>query len=322
MIRKTYNSNIPNYEFLSDMDIRKLRSIIAVADRGTFHAAADALGLTQSAVSQHVKALEEELDVRLFDRTEKPVGVTERGRMLVEKARAIVAMCEDTVSSVSGDRLSGLLMLGVMRSAVAKRLIDVLAILRRRYPQLDIRVVSEDTGDLAKGVASGRLDAAIMPSEVETDASLVWMPYEEESLAVISPVGTKGRTDAELLSGNPYIHFSRRSAIAAKIDNEIRRRAIPVETAMEIDFFPAIRFLVASGLGVSVVPQQMVDQPLLDAVQSVPFGEPTLVRTIGIIEKRTNPKSAIVHALRRELWMAAGSPKIGSHDFIPVKTVQ
>lgn len=296
------------------MDFRQLRTLVAIADYGSFVAAADAIGLTQSAVSQQIKALETELRVELFDRSARPSVLTAHGKTFVDRSRQVIAICEDAVYAVSGDRLAGTLSLGVMRMELTGNLAPVLAILRSRYPRLRIGVSTEDAAEMVTGVNTGRLDAAIVPGDVVTDRTLRWMPYTVEPLMVIMPAGVTGDRDDMVLEGNPFIHFSRRLPIAQTIDGEIQRRGIQVTPEMEIDSFTAIKTLVEHGLGVSVVPKQAVERPFPDGVISLPFGDPPLSRSIGIIEKVASPKSAIVSALYAELRRA-------SHPFLPADIV-
>jgi len=293
------------------VDIRQLKTLIAIADHGTFGAAADAVGLTQSAVSQHVRSIEGDLQIKLFDRTQRPPMLTVQGQALVESARQLVSSYDEIVHSLAGGRLTGTLHLGVMRTSVTGGLPEALVSLRERFPELRIHVITGDTSELPGMVLAGRLDAAIIPDQVE-GSECRWKPFALEPMRVIAPDWAEGVTDREILENYPYIRFSRPVPSGRSIDQEIRRRDIRVSEVMATDSFAGIMVMVASGLGVSVMPQQIGDPPFPEGVRHVAFGDPPIIRTVGIIDKRGGGKSQLVDALHDELWRLSGYPDFGA----------
>jgi len=294
------------------LDIRQLKTLIAIADHGTFGGAADAVGLTQSAVSQHVRAMENDLQIKLFDRAQRPPKLTAQGQTLVEAARKLVLQYEQIVSNLSGGRLTGSLHLGAMRTAPSGALPEALAVLRERFPELRIHVLTGDTKELPGMVLTGRIDAAIIPDQADLTREYRWMPFAVEPMRVIAPAYAEGATDRELLESYPYIRFSRPVPSSHTIEHEIHRRDIKVSEMMAIDSFAGIVEMVAHGLGVSVVPQQVKERPFPDGIRHIPFGDPPVSRTIGLIDKRNGGKSQLVDALHDELWRLSGSPSFSS----------
>jgi len=289
------------------LDIRHLKTLIAIADHGTFGSAGRAVGLTQSAVSQQVQVIEEHLMVKLFDRTMRPPVLTTHGVTLLEGARRIICEYERVISSVAGDQLSGNLMLGAIRTSFTGVLPKALSILRERYPRLRINVKTEDSRDLVSMVTTGRLDAAVIPSERMLTEGLHWLPFTIEPLKVIAHKETRGGIDKELLERYPYLRFNRDVPIAHMIDDEIHRRNIQVAEEMHIDTFAAIIHMVSHGLGVAIVPEQAIDEPFPQSVRTVPFGNPPLQRVIGIIHQETSAKIRVIEALHDELCRYSGS---------------
>lgn len=290
------------------VDIRQLKTLIAIADHGTFRGAADAVGLTQSAVSQHIRAVEDDLQLRLFDRSQRPPKLTVQGQTLVEAARKLVDEYERIVSNLSEGRLVGALHLGAIRTAPFSALPEALVVLRERFPELRIHVLTGDTTELPGMVMTGRIDAAIVPGEANLPREYRWMPFAVEPMWVIAPIHAEGATDRELLEGYPFIRFNRPVPSAYAIEQEIRRREIQVSEVMAIDSFAGIVEMVTHGLGVSVVPQQSYYRPFPPGIRHVAFGEPPISRTVGIIDKRGGGKSLLVDALHAELWRLSGSP--------------
>ncbi len=290
------------------MDIRHLKTLIAIADHGTFGEAGNAIGLSQSAVSQQVRTIEDRLNVKLFDRTVRPPALTVRGITLLEGARRIVREYERITSSVAGDHLTGNLVLGAIRSSITGALPKALSILRERYPALRVHVKTEGSSDLVSMVTAGRLDAAVIPGERPLTEIIHWLPFTVEPLKVIAPEGAKGSTDKELLENYPYLRFKRDVPVAHLIDDEIRRRNIQVTEEMQIDTFAAIERLVSHGLGVAIIPEQAADKTFPPNVRAVSFGDPPLERRIGIIHREGSTKLHVIRALHRELWRSSGAP--------------
>lgn len=289
------------------MDVHHLKTFIAIAEYGTFGAAGKVVGLTQSAVSQQIKAIEEHLNVNLFDRTVRPPALTVHGVTLLEGARRIVKEYEITVRATKGERLSGNLVLGAIRTSFTGALPKALSNLRERYPQIRIHAQTLDSPDLVSMVTTGRLDAAIIPNGIPLKDDISWIPFAVEPLVVISNMEIRGKSDKEVLENAPFIKFSRKVITAGLINEELHKRKINVHTEMNIDSFAGIIRMVAHGLGVSVVPEQAQGDPFPAHIQKIPFGKPQINRILGIIYQKDSPKRSIVSALYNELYEICGT---------------
>ena len=283
------------------MELRYLKTLIAIADHRTFVAAGEAMGLTQSAVSLHVKALEQELGTRLFDRSRRPPVLNAHGRTLVERAREIVDLCAQISEGFARDELSGVLDLGAMGTSLTGVLPMALASLQASHAGLRIRVTGGLSAELAAAVAKGELDAAMVTEPTQLATGLSWHAVVREPLMVIAPVGTAGDTDRALLESRPFIRFKRHAWAGRLIDTHLRDRRINVNQGMEIDSLEAISLMVSHGLGVSVVPERCLDEPFPPNVRKLPFGDPPLHRVVGLVERTSNPRAHLIKALYREL---------------------
>jgi DNA-binding transcriptional LysR family regulator len=290
------------------MDIRHLKTFVAIADYGTFGAAGEAVFLSQSAVSQHVRIIEEFLGFKIFDRTVRPPALTAPGAVLLEGARKIVKEYDSITRNLTGDGLSGRLSLGTIRASFKGALPKALAILRHRYPQLRIHVQTAVSTDLIPSVESGRLDAAIIPSGTTVKKNLCWLPYTNESLVVVADINTKGNTDIELLENSPYIKYFSHSTAAIMIDKEFLRRDIQVNSRIDIDALEPIIRMVEHGHGVSVLPEPVGGEPFPPNIRKIPFGDPPLKRQLGIIYQKSSTKEKIISVLHNELFKLSGSP--------------
>ena len=143
------------------MSLRALRTLAAIAQHGSFARAAEAVCLTQSAVSLHVRTLEEAFNAPLFDRSRRTPTLTEAGRRAVERAREILAIYDGIAGELGeGGELAGRLRIGAIQTALAGVLPAALAALRRQHPRLRVQVYSGMSAELASRLDAGELDPA------------------------------------------------------------------------------------------------------------------------------------------------------------------
>ncbi|MBV1866641.1 MAG: LysR family transcriptional regulator [Marinosulfonomonas sp.] len=283
------------------MDIKHLKTLVAVADYRTFGAAADARGMTQSAVSQQIRSMEDQFQVQLFDRTTRPPTLSPSGAKLVTNSREIIRLYDLALRELTGESLSGTLQIGAMRTTLTGVLPEALAILHEKYPDLNIKVTTGNAVDLAAHVRSGQMDAAIIPSETPEIGDLHWHQVSREPLMIIAQKSLAGQDGRSLLESQPYIRFSRSVPIAAIIERKLNAYGIRYSADMQIDSFAAIQLAVSHGLGVSIVPKQAIENPFPDNVISMPFGDPPLTRDIGIVINSGSQKGKLTKALEVEM---------------------
>ena len=279
------------------MELRQLRTLIAIADFGTFAAAADAIGLTQSAVSLQIKGLEDEIGTELFNRRHRPPVLNEKGHKIIEQARKVLDMCEEITRQSGNIKLEGTLNFGAVPTSIASILPPALVMMRERHPKLHIRVTNGLSAELAAAPRSGEIDAAIVAEPAKLADGLIAKPIAREPLLVIAPPHTKGETDKELLEGGSFIQFSRRAWTGQQIDRFLTDRNIQVNHGMEIDNLDAIGRMVSFGLGVSVVPLPRTGSKILDGLKWLPFGDPPMHRTLVMIERQSSPQTQLIQAL-------------------------
>ncbi len=281
------------------MSLRALRTLLAIAQHGSFARAADAVHLTQSAVSLHVRGLEEEFNASLFDRSRRLPVLTEAGHLAVERAREILAIYESIASDLGdGSELRGRLKVGAIQTALAGVLPKALARLSLEQPNLRINVSSGMSAELATRIESGELDAAITTEPVKPHPSgLVSTALYQEGFWVIFPAHLAGSDCRRILQENPFIRFDRRAWAGRTIERELRRSRIKVQTSMELDSQDAIIQMVASGLGVAVIPLSSRDVSHLDGVLRLPFGDPHQMRRVVLLEREDRPAGRLVKAL-------------------------
>lgn len=267
------------------MNLRHLETLLAIAETGSFAAAADRVGVTQSAVSMQMRALEQVLAVELFDRARRPPVLSERGRALLGPAREVLRAAEDLTAAASGATLRGRLRLGVIPTAATGLVPDALTLLAARAPDLQIRVESGLSVDLIRRVSQGVLDAAMVTETGRPERGLLVRPILEEPLLVVAPLAAAGPPARVLLRSLPFVRFNRRTGVGRVIDATLRRDRIAVTETMELDSIEAILAMVGRGLGVAVAPAGSVVGPVAATVHALPFGEPPVLRRVGLLER-------------------------------------
>ncbi len=285
------------------MDLRKLGTLVAVAEYGSFSRAAQAVNLTQSAVSQQMSDLEAQLRLPLFDRSCRPPRLTRVGRMYVETARAILDAHALFLERNSRTEISGTLTIGAVRSALTAGLPEALHALKSNHPRLSLRLVGSGrlTTELIQEVRSGRLDAALVVDPPADNRDLLWKSYAVERFYVIAPPGTPGLTDDEVLSAAPYLRFVPILPGEREIDAVLERKGLKLVPEMELDTFEAIVLMVGAGLGAGIVPGLYVPRARVQNMRVLPFGDIGLTRELGIVMRRQEKKRELIDLLHATL---------------------
>lgn len=276
-----------------------MESLVAIAEHGSFSKAAKAVNLTQSAVSQQIRELENLLGVPLFNRDTRPPKLTRHGRAYVETARAMLALHRSFIETHCHADVRGTLVVGTVRSALTGVLPTALRSLKQTFPHLTLRLINSGrlSNDLTQDVQTGQLDAALIVGPPEADGDLFWRSYAMERFFVIAPADVPGTTDVDLLSGGPYLRFIPNLPIERRIDREIEKRNLDIVPEMELDTFESILLMVSAGLGVGVVPELYIRGAALERIRAVPFGDASFYRELGVITLRRSKKMPLVEAL-------------------------
>lgn len=279
------------------MDVKTLYTLVTIADRGSFAEASKALGISLSAVSTQMRLLEEELGSKLFDRSRRPPVLTEKGLYLTGRARELIDHWESLSDSLKREATGAILKLGAVHTAVSGIVPPALRQLQRQEQGVEIRLTTGLTHELEIAVLRGEVDAAVVSEPEVARSELEFHLIIEEPLVVIAHAEMKGDTDQELLQGNPYVRFNRLARVGRMVQNEFDKRQIRVESTMEIDSLEGAIAMVANGLGVSVVPDRGTMTEFPASIRTVPFGNPPIVRRLGLLLARGNPRVQFSHLL-------------------------
>ena len=245
------------------MEIYQLRTFLAVARCQHLTRASEQLHLSQPAVSKHIKALEEELGLSLFERT--PTGV-----LLTKSGRDILSLAEVTLSSAVAltnkavqlrGEVAGIVRLGTIIDPDSLRLGDFLARMLRWHPMIDIRLQHGISGDILHQVRSGELEAGYYLGKVE-DPSIAAVELRQVVYVVIAPptwasklVGATVHDLASLPWIGPHVHSSQHR-IFHKIFGDAG--IAPPAVAIEVDQEASMVSLVKSGVGLCLMREEVI----------------------------------------------------------------
>lgn len=282
-----------------------LRTLIAVEEHGTFSAAADAVFLTHAAVSQQMKALEEQWGVAIFDRSHRTPELTPTGRALLAKAREVVAAYDNIVPSVIGDSgLKGVLSLGAVPTTLTGLVPLTIARLKSTYPDLNVSVVPGLTLGLIQQIERGSIDLAIVSKPNFVPRNLEWRDIAEEPMELLVSAQTTSDDPVHLLNSEPFIRFSRHAVVGAMIETWLQKRNITVQESMELEGLEAISSMVMFNLGVSIAPRPCVSMTPLPIKRLKLPGAKDFVRTLGIIFRTDSVKTRAIWELHENLLEA------------------
>ena len=285
------------------MTLTELRYVVAVAETRHFGRAAERCFVSQPSLSASVKNLEEELGVQLFERGKRGVFLTEAGEQIIAQARRALEEAErvKAVARQGRDPLKGVLRLGIIHTVAPYLLPDLVGALRKAAPGMPLDVEENMTAALDRMLRAGELDAVVLALPYEGPGIEV-APLYEEVFEVVAPAKhalarRKSIAVEELDAGEllllPVGHCFRDQVLDAC--NEFSR---PPEPGRQGNSLETLRSMVASGLGVTVLPATALTSRYANPlVKAIGFTNPRPVRRIALAWRRGFHRQAALERL-------------------------
>jgi DNA-binding transcriptional LysR family regulator len=285
------------------MDMKALKYMLSVEETGSMTAAARAHYVTQPAVSIQLRKLQEELGTVLFEVVGREIRFTQAGRRVLDYARRISSLERELEGEISGiaGLVRGEVSIGTIDAASIYILPAVYSAFRKRYPGIELQVDVSPTLPLLERMSEGRLDMVVGTMSGEKRAGLRELEIFREKLVPIAPPGhpaaARKGVAVEIFASYPFISFHRESVTRLMIEDALRSKGITLEVEMEIDSQEAIKNLVASGLGLSILPHETVRGEIeRGALARSRVRGLTLERAIGLIMPERRHVSAAARA--------------------------
>ena len=280
------------------IDLYALQAFAAVARWESFSTAAEHLFLTQPAVSKRVAALENTLGQRLFDRIGRRVTLTDAGRALLPRARALLDEAESLIRVVAAasDTISGPLVMGTSHHVGLRRLPPVLRAFTQQYPdvQLDIRFMSSEAA--CRAVETGELELAVVTLPTGREPALVRQAVWDDPLEVLvsadHPLAGAARVSLKQLVAHPAVLPGPDTYTRSILIQALRPHGLTPRVVMSTDYLETLRMLVATGLGWSLLPADMAEPDLV--ALNTPL---KLRRELGVVHHRSRTLSGAARAM-------------------------
>jgi DNA-binding transcriptional LysR family regulator len=287
------------------MTLQQLTYFLAAAEHGSFTAAADALRLARPSVSEQIAHLEAELGVALFVRAGRRLELTDAGRLLRPEAERTLAAASDAADVVRRARTltGGTASLGTFSTAHHLLLPGLVEDFARRHPQVAIRVVSENSVQLADAVRAGRLEAGLVALPIDDDGLEVGaaVAHFEVVYASPKPDTLTGPVTVEQLAQSDLVLAEARwgdeDPTRRQLAERAQRAGITISPRIEVQQATAALELAARGLGHTVVTHALLDGlGYSDRLASAPL-DPPLHETFAFIQRRNARPSPATRAL-------------------------
>ncbi|MEP3279071.1 MAG: LysR family transcriptional regulator [Stappiaceae bacterium] len=296
------------------LSIALLKTLIAISECGSFSAAAERVCVSHAAVGQQMKRLEETLQVALFDRSNRTPQLNQLGKALVPRAREVVRAYETMLDDLIGEgKLFGELTLGAVPSTIRGLIPQSIKKLIQAYPELHVRVVPGVSGDLHEQIERGGLDAAVLSTPDRVGANLNWQPFVEEELVLLASPEVTEDDPAILLHSMPYIRHTRRAAVGRLAEEWLQEHEVTVRPSMEMESLETLSSMVSHNLGISIVPNICVPDPIFEKLRKIPLHKiahgKRSARTLGILTRADCTKMRLVARLLDEIKITVSDSK-------------
>lgn len=291
------------------MTLTDLRYIVALARERHFGRAAEKCFVSQPTLSVAVKKLEDELGVILFERSPQEVRVTPIGEQVVVQAERVLGEAAQLaeIAAIGKNPLAGPLRLGVIYTIGPWLLPKLVPLLHERAPAMPLLLEENYTHRLIEKVKAAELDVAILALPVE-ESGLVAQAVYDEAFRALVPVGhpwSKLKTvDPANLLDQPLLMLGRGNCFRDQVLDLCTRAGQGGPQVLESSSLETIRHMVASGVGITVMPATAVDDiDRNDALLRVkPFIEPTPTRRVGLVWRTSFPRHQAIDLLRQAMF--------------------
>jgi len=278
------------------MELHHLKAFVTVADEQHLTRAAERLCLSQPAISAHIKALEQELALTLFERTPKGMLPTPAGEALLVYARRALRAADEVghqAETLRGEVI-GAVRIGLNTDAGFLRLVELQTLLRERHPRLEIEFLGGTTGANLPKLRNKRLDASFVSGAVDESLfdSLV---LREEEMAIAAPMALReaiGEGDVATLARLPWIHSSPDRVQYSMMQALFEPHGLQPARSMVANQKDAVLAMVAAGVGLAITRRKDIEQAAQGgAIFTVPLPlapVPTVSLRFAVLRQRAD----------------------------------
>ncbi|MEG3129201.1 LysR family transcriptional regulator [Pantoea cypripedii] len=291
-----------------DIMLRELKTFVAVTQLGSFAAAGQRIGLTQSAVSAQIRSLEEALGMQLFDRSGRTAILNADGNRALPMAEEILQIFSRMAQPENLNDYRGSIKIGAISSIQTGLLPQALTQLHATAPGLETKLLPGVSFNLLTQVEAGNIDLAVVIKPGFPLAKELWHnTLVREPYVLIAPATLTGDEPLALLRSQPFIRYDRTSFGGRQVSMFLREHRLEPKLALEVDEIDAIVKMVESGLGIALVPWAGLWTERQCALRILPLGDLTFYRELIVVTRYAN-HNAPLHRLIIECLQQAALP--------------
>jgi DNA-binding transcriptional LysR family regulator len=298
------------------MDLRALEVFCKIMELKSFSRAAEAVLLTQPTVSGHIKALETELGLRLFDRTGKTVTATRAGELLHGYARRILALREEAQQALNEHKggLKGHLVIGGSSIPGAYIFPPLVAAFKRAHPDVTISLHVIDSREIVRGVIEGTYEVGMVGARFE-EGRVHYEPFAHDELVLAVPASHPwaNRNSVRLaeLAGQPFIMRERGSGTRKVMEKAFADHAVDsasLRVVLEVTGNETVRQALKAGAGISVISRRAIEDDIrCKTVMALRFHGIKLLRDFFLVTHKSRTRSPLGNAFLSFLQQSAKS---------------
>lgn len=284
------------------MELRQLRYLIGVCEAGGVLAASRTLHVAQPALSQSIAALEDELGVQLFLRTNRGMTLTPEGRTLVEHAHVVLADVErarQAVHSLSSD-IEGEVALGLPTTVALVAILPILQATRARFKHLKLKIIESHSGFLGEWLHAGRLDLSVL-FVAGNESAFECRPLLTERLGLVTLAQDAPRgkeTSLRSLGERPLLLPSKEHGLRRIIDRVCAQQGIQLNVIAEVDSLPNIKKAVRAGMAATILsPGALADDMDDGGLAMTTISNPHIAREVACATSVTRPVTPATAAM-------------------------
>ncbi|WP_394680470.1 LysR family transcriptional regulator [uncultured Comamonas sp.] len=289
---------------MRNLNLDQVQTLVAIADLGTFAAAAQALHLSPPAISLHIKELETRMDTALLVRGRRQAVLTAAGELLVAHGRKLLDASDELIDLVQrrASGREGLVKVGVSAGVSTRLLPMMLEQLSSRSPGVEVKLEAVGSADAMQRLRAGSLDVAIVASPQPSSAEIVLTPWRNDPMVVLLPASWKApkRVTPDWLAGKRWASFAPATQMHGLIAGWFGQAGHHPRPFLTLSYPGALKSLAAASQSAVILPlEEVEDQLQLPGVQ-VRHLWPRLMRPMAVAHRRDgshNPAAAAVLAV-------------------------
>lgn len=306
--------------------LQQLRILKAVASEKSLTRAAEILFVSQPSLSKQIKILENRLGIKLLNRENNTLYLTEGGKVFLQYSERILALCEESCRALNdvknGDR--GNLRVGASQTIGTYLMPRVLALFAQNYPQINIKVQVDSTRMIARSVVNREIDIAVVGGHIpeKLKKNLEIEKFVEDELVLIVPkshpftLKKQRKINKDDLYHLNFITLNSTSTIHRFIDNILIQNNIETKQfniVMQLNSIEGIKTAVSLGLGAAFVSSSAIEKEIqLNSIEIITIENITINRTLSIITNRDCYHSKALEFFQKDLWVLKNKKMIFS----------